>query len=193
MLQQAKDKTHTEPRWTDWRRQRLAAVPAGVLEWLRDEGSLTQRVIQACGRGEFRVRVLHQGWAAPLYSESRLLKMRRGSTALLREVELLCNSHPWVFARTLIPATSLRGSARRLGRLGDKPLGAVLFSDPHIHRGLTQVARLQQRHPLFEAASSHLTVKPPELWGRRTLFFVAKRPILVNEIFLPDIPQGAKD
>ena len=63
--------------------------------------------------GRFRVRVMHQGWGRPLYSESRLLRTRRAEAALVREVELLSAGVPWVFARTLIPASSLRGPARR--------------------------------------------------------------------------------
>ena len=49
------------------------------------------------------------------------------------------------------------------------------------------VARLQPGHPLFELATKHLHQKPAELWGRRTLFYYAQKPLLVNEIFLPDI------
>jgi chorismate--pyruvate lyase len=111
--------------------------------------------------------------------------------ALVRDVELLCDHTPWVFARTLIPISSLKGAARRLTQLGEKPLGAVLFSDPKVIRGATQVARLLPGQPLYETACRHLSDKPDHLWGRRTLFYVEKRPILVNEIFLPPLPlQG---
>jgi chorismate--pyruvate lyase len=182
------NKSILEPNWAEWRLQRFADVPIGIQSWLRDEGSLTRRVIQACATGRFRVRLLHQGWGSPLYSEARFLRLRRGEATLIREVELLCDECPWVFARTLIPATSLKGPVIRLTQLGEKPLGAVLFSDPQIIRGITQMARLQPRHPLFAAAAAHLAPAPKELWGRRTLFHIAKRPLLVNEIFLPDIP-----
>ncbi len=137
------------------------------------------------------MRLLHQGWGTPLNTESRILKMRRGMLALVRDVELLCDHTPWVFARTLIPVSSLKGAAQRLTQLGEKPLGAVLFSDPKVTRGATQVARLLPRQPLFETACHDLSEKPDYLWGRRTLFYMGKRPILVNEIFLPTLPlQG---
>lgn len=160
----------------------------GLSNWLLETGSLTRKVIQACGRGCFRVRLLRQGWGAPLNSERLFLGSRRGVMMLIREVELLCDETPWVFARTLIPATSLQRSVRRLTQLGERPLGAVLFSDPKVHRGETQYARLQQRHPLFQTALEHVEVAPESLWGRRTLFTISARPLLVNEIFLPDIP-----
>jgi chorismate--pyruvate lyase len=177
-----------EPSWNHWRTRGLA-LPAGVDEWLLDPGSLTRRVQAAC-HGRFRVRLLHQGWGRPLYSETRLLRLRRGEIAIVREVELLCEEIPWVFARSLIPASSLRGRARRLAHLGEKPLGALLFADPNLRRGATQIARLLPRHPLYGAATGHLKVKPRELWGRRSLFFYAGKPLLVNEIFLPDIPRS---
>ncbi|MGD8589287.1 MAG: chorismate lyase [Chromatiales bacterium] len=189
MKEKVAEKSIIEPHWLEWSRHRFAAIPSGYRDWLLDEGSLTRRVMLACADRQFRVRLLHQGWLRPLYSEGRVLRLRRGGMTLIREVELVCDQTPWVFARTVIPATSLKGSARRLKRLGEKPLGAVLFSHSKLRRGITQVARLSPRHPLYDAATVHVAAKPNELWGRRTLFYLSGRPILVNEIFLPDIPQ----
>jgi len=31
--------------------------------------------------------------------------------------------------------------------------------------------------------------KPSEIWGRRAIYRYAQQPILVNEIFLPAIPE----
>ncbi|MES9824627.1 MAG: chorismate lyase [Candidatus Thiodiazotropha endolucinida] len=188
MSQQISSRSNPEPNWSDWRHRSHTQIPPLVASWLGDRGSLTQRVIQCCGEGQFKVRLLHQGWGTPLNSESRILRMRRGLMALVRDVELQCDGIPWVFARTLIPITSLKGAAQRLTQLGEKPLGAVLFSDPKVIRGATQVARLLPRQPMFETACNHLRKKPNHLWGRRTLFFVQKRPLLVNEIFLPTLP-----
>ncbi len=181
----------TEPVWSDLRRLRSTRVPAPINPWLRDEGSLTARVVRACEE-RFRVQVIRQGWGKPFCSEGRLLGMRRGEIAIVREVELFCGDRPWVFARTLIPASSLRGSVRRLTLLGSRPLGAVLFSDPGVVRGETQAARLLSRHQLFHDATARLRQPPSEIWGRRTLFFLDDRPILVNELFLPGIPEGLK-
>jgi chorismate--pyruvate lyase len=114
--------------------------------------------------------------------------MRDGEVALIREVQLLCGDCPWVFARTLIPASSFRGKARRLARLRNKPLGALLFSDPTTVRENMQIARLCDNHLLHQHASAGLADKTKALWGRRTLFYYAQQPLLVNEIFLPDIP-----
>ena len=152
-----------------------------------DSGSLTARLRRACD-GRFSVRVLVQGRGWPLLSEARRLGMRRGEAAVLREVELLCDGRCWVYARTVIPASSIRGSMRRLLGLGSRPLGEVLFSDRRVHRGGVELARIRPHQALFTTATAHLEECPPELWGRRTLFQFAARPLLVNEVFLPSVP-----
>lgn len=175
-----------EPRWAEWQQLRFYRVPVDIEGWLRDTGSLTARLKSAC-KESFRVRLLRQGWGRPLYSEQRLLGMNMGEIAIVREVELICDGTPWVFARTLIPARSLRGPARRLSMLGEKPLGEVLFADLRMTRGTTEMARLSRRHKLYAVATESLEQKTDEIWGRRTLFHLAGHPLLVNEIFLPDI------
>lgn len=177
-----------EPNWAALRRVRRSVIPDRVADWLQDPGSLTARLKGTCP-GRFRVRLLRQEWERPLYSESRVLGMRRGEVAFVREVELLCDDTPWVFARTVIPARSLRGPARHLALLGTRPLGEVLFADPRTKRGPMEIARLQPRHPLFAAANAERAETPHEIWGRRTLFHLSGAPLLVNEIFLPAIPE----
>ncbi len=175
-----------EPRWLALEAAPTARVPAPVLAWLADEASLTRRVTDACA-GRFSVRVVRQQWGMPLPSERKMLGLPLRAACLVREVELLCNGVPQVFARTLIPATSLRGAARRLARLRNRPLGAVLFADPRTRRERIEIARFATRHRLYRAATAHLDPRPPVLWGRRTLFRYVGRPILVNELFLPSL------
>ncbi len=133
------------------------------------------------------MRLVELGWGRALYSEGMLLGMRRGENAIIREVELLIDGVPWVFARTVIPASSLRGPAKRLTMLGTKPLGEVLFAEPHTERVVMEIASLHSRHNLFNKAIRSLDVQPERLWGRRTLFNLAGSPLLVNELFLPTL------
>lgn len=176
-----------EPRWTSLNQLRSGLLTPRVSAWVRDSGSLTRAVLDVC-EGRFEVDVRAQGWGRSMPGERSRLDMAPGLRALVREVKLLCDDSPWVFARTLIPATSLRGAARRLAHLGNRPLGALLFSDPSTRRLGVEVARLTPQHALFHAACSHLKSPPGEIWGRRTLFSFAGKRLLVNEIFLPAIP-----
>jgi chorismate--pyruvate lyase len=110
--------------------------------------------------------------------------------ALIRQVYLYCDAIPCVFARTVIPRATLSGAERHLAVLGNRPLGAVLFADPTTRRDRVEVGSLGPKHPLFARAVKNLDHRPRMLWGRRTLFHYAGRPLLVNEIFLPGIEGG---
>jgi len=176
-----------EPHWWHLDAGRPVGVPPRLYPWLACRGSLTARVIAACP-GQFSVRLVGQGWDRALASEGRLLGLPPRGVALVREVELQCDDEPWVFARTVMPAITLKGRGRRLGLLGERPLGAMLFADPSTLRGPMTAARFDPRHALYQDACGHWQAPPATLWGRRTLFHYQGRPLLVNELFLPDIP-----
>jgi chorismate--pyruvate lyase len=177
-------KSLNEPLWMELDARQAVSVPESVYTWLKDPASLTRRVTEACA-GKFSVRVRFQGWGGASNSETHLLHLGSREACLVREVELLCDGEPQVFARTLMPASSLKGAARQLAQLRNKPLGKVLFADPHTRRKQLQIARFLPQHSAFQTAVSHLSAVPAELWGRRTLFLYAGKPILVNEVFLP--------
>lgn len=181
-----------EPRWVDWDLYPHWRAPAALRGWLWERGSLTRRVI-ACCAGAFRVRLLSQSPGRPLASEGRLLAMRSGEQAVVREVQLLCEGRPWVFARTLLPLGSLDGAMRRLTRLGTRPLGEVLFTASDVERLSVQIAQLEPCHGLFAAATAQTADVPASLWGRRALFALAGKHLLVNEIFLSPVAHRLEE
>jgi len=167
-----------------------SAMPRALRAWLLDTASLTLRLQQLCP-GRFRVRLLSQSWGRPFEDEVQALGMKSGSRALLRQVQLLCGEQVWVYARTVIPVSSLRGRLQRLAHLGTRPLGGMLFADPGMQRGGVELARLGAGQAMHAAATFHLLPRPAEIWGRRTVFRLAHRPLLVSEIFLPEFPAGS--
>jgi chorismate--pyruvate lyase len=88
-----------------------------------------------------------------------------------------------VFARTVIPVRTLRGRQRRLARLGTRPLGAALFADPHLKRGEVEIARLAPGDGIYEHAA--VQGAADGVWGRRSVFTLKGKPLLVSEFFLP--------
>jgi len=181
-----------EPTW--YSQQVRRDVPSVAADWLFDEESLTAKLIRTCQRrcdGRFSVKVIRQYWGRPFYSERKLLSMRRGEMAFIREVKLHCNDNEWVFARTLIPAGSFTGKARRLAFLGNKPLGAVLFADRASHRRLMQFAVMQPTHEIYRPSLSAPESTSEVIWGRRTVFVYGGKPLLVNEIFLPKLLEAS--
>lgn len=175
-----------EPFWSDQKRVLRAHVSPDRWHWLLDRASLTHRVQQACN-GAFSVALLHQSWGRITRSEAQVLHLRHGERCLVREVQLRCAERPWVFARTIIPAPTLTGRQRRLGCLGTHPLGAVLFADPSMRRGPVQIAAITARHGIYARATQHLRTRPAVIWGRRSVFHVGGKPLLVSEFFLPGL------
>src|SRR5690606_26180586 len=148
-------------RPADW----ILPRPQPVLQsWLLDPGSLTQRLKERSA-GLFRVQVLEEKW------------VQRSSASLLqcfplhltrcrmwsRKVLLQCGDMPWVMAHSLIPVTTMVGELRCLRTLSDRPLGGFLFRDPLLQRSQLELTRYQDIH------------------GRRSLFHLQGRPLLVAE------------
>lgn len=164
-----------DSRWISLRRPFQQVAPRRWRSWLTDSGSLTQRLIQQ-SQGEFRVEVVRQGWQRPTQSESCALGIRPRQFALIREVRLMGNNQPWVYARSVIPATTLTGRQRQLRMLGNRSLGTLLFSDPTMRRGPLQISQLR-------------LADKSKVWARRSVFYLSEKPLLVCEVFLPALEQ----
>lgn len=167
-----------------------SAIPENIGKWLFDESSLTLRVKNYCAEydlGCFSVKVLSQGICQPSSDELKGLKLNNEQNALIREVLLYGGESPLIYARTVIPSQTLTGEQKVLGELGNRPLGEFLFSQPDLQRDVMEVASLKQGQQLFDSAISHLKSNPGEIWARRSVFRLKHKPLLVAEVFLPDI------
>ena len=71
--------------------------------------------------------------------------------------------------------------------LGNKPLGALLFTHPLVERQPLHYKALHAHHPLYRRATALLPDPPDRLWARRSLFYLHQAPLLVTEVFLPEI------
>ncbi|MEW6131857.1 MAG: chorismate lyase [Pseudomonadota bacterium] len=162
------------------------AVPREYRTWLARQGSLTRRLRQCC-RG-FSVRLSRLGFMRPNRDEGMPLHLQPHELAYVREVLLTCNGRPVVFAHSVAGAAALRGPWAGLTRLGCRPLGEALFSNPRVVRGRLQYRRVDARHPLLWQAVRAGVVPPRAvLWARRSLFSLQGHPLMVTEVFLPAI------
>lgn len=168
----------SEPRW-HWASRQRRALPKGLRGWLLDNGSLTAKLIELSG-GEFEVEVLRQYVGRPSLSERRRLGLGLGGWVLVREVVLRGRGEPWVFARSLVPLTSLVGPLRQLRHLRARPLGAFLFAQPKLEREPMEVSRIL---PADTYVPESLQGNA-RLWGRRSVFRLSGKPLLVSEVFL---------
>lgn len=156
-------------------------VPQKIREPLFDTGSLTRHLIRA-SKGHFAVHLLRQSHGPMTPMERRLLPATARTLPLIREVLLLGNNQPWVYARTIIPRITSNGAGRYLTQLGNRPLGEALFSDTRIRRG-----------PLYALPMALCNTANAPLhhgWGRCSNFYLNTAPLLVSEYFLPTCPWG---
>ena len=174
----------------DWLPSLLAADHP-LRGWLGDSASLTARIEARCS--QLRVRVLAQGLSRPHYDEAVLLGLRAGELACSREVLLIADDKPVVYARSLLLRKNLRGAWRMFAGIGERPLGAVLFADPLVHRAPLNVHRLDARDKRYHRATCFAGAgEQAALWARRSCFMRHGCPLIVCEVFLPAILELSK-
>ncbi len=160
-----------DPRFC-WARPGPALQPGSEWQkWLYDTGSLTQLLIKKSD-GQFRVELVKEEWIRVGSSE---LRSRFGPVSATqrfwsRKVVLLGKDTPWVMAHTLIPEHSLQSPLRQVLELQSRPLGEYLFSHPDLIRTDMDIT------PFVDGC-----------WGRRSLFYLFRKPIMVAEFFLPEL------
>lgn len=153
--------------------------------WLQDRGSLTRRIQERCSH--FSVQPVFQSLRRVYGDELDILQLRPCEWAMVREVYLYCDQKPVVFAHSVVARKNLRGAWRGLSGLGNKSLGTVLFTNPKIKRTPLVYKKVGRGHFLYDRACRRLSIKPPHLWARRSLFTLHGQSILVTEVFLPGI------
>ena len=175
-----------ELRWLPVTRINRPLIPLPLRDCLLDSGSLTSHLARYC-KGHFNLKLQGQSWQRPLPEETRILHLRRGSYALVREIHLRCDDMPWVYGRSIIPARTCTATERRLAFWGQRSLGNYLFSDRNIWRSEIEIAMIRPQHRLFHLARKGMAEGNTPLWGRRSIFYIKDKPLLVVEIFLTDL------
>ena len=164
-----------------------AQMPENLGPWLIDNGSLTRKLV-ALSKDQFEVEVLRQEVATPDAAEANALKITQKTPVMIREVVLKGRGRPWVFARSILPMTTMTGRLAGLRTLSNQPLGELLFQDPSMTREPLEMACLPARILSVPAA---LAAGDEPLWARRSVFFLDRKPLLVSEVFLSEFKPEA--
>lgn len=104
----------------------------------------------------------------------------------------MSNQRALVFAHSVFPRESLRGSWQAVGRLGNQPLGASLFANPRVQRTTLSYKKLSRHHLLYQHATQSLEDRPAYLWARRSVFSLLGAKVMVTEVFLPNLLEDKK-
>ena len=172
--------------WQDKSAINIAAIDRRLGAGLLQTGSLS-RYLQARCRGAFRVQPEAETWQRPLPDEAARLSQSADETAFIRVAWLKSGAQRLVYARTVIPKTTLAQTGDRLTGLGARPLGEVLFAE-----GARRSPLRYARRPPSAALGGRLLQDQGQamteaLWARQSLFHLQDAPLLITEVFLPEL------
>lgn len=139
--------------------------------WLLTPGLLTERIRAAAGAG---------------YRMTLLASRDDGATGLVREIEMGRGDVPWMFAQTRAPRATLDAHPW-LATLGTRTLGEALQSHGRVTRSEFDFAKLYDDSPVVARALGRAPGTPPPLWVRRSIFRIDGLPLVLQEVFLPQI------
>lgn len=157
----------------------LQSLPVNIQEMMLDATSLTARLKQMHG-ASFYVEVLsqHRERLQPVDQQFLTTADSYGS---VREVVLHGTNLPVVFARSVFPDSSINSGNAALEKLGNRPLGEFIFSQPDFYRSPYELS--------FLPAQQFSCYLPAALWDkrvaiRRSLIYLKQNPVSIYEAFL---------
>jgi chorismate--pyruvate lyase len=162
-------------------------VPAGLRPWLEEPGLLTARVRAACGPAT-ALRLLKLE-PAPIDARVRRRLGVEDAIGFVREIEISCGATRWIFAQSIFPQSTVQQHPW-LRDLGDNGLGESLSSIEDVRREPLEYVELRDRDALAVAAGA-VPARDAPLWARRAVYRLAGWPILVQEVFLPELGRCA--
>lgn len=131
--------------------------------WLQSNESLTLKLKKYCH--SFRVDLLEEYWSDQIYTHEQEF-FDTDNLYRIREVVLLGDEQPWIFARSVMSKEIIEQYPNLLS-LDTTPLGEFLIEN-QLSRGKLEIAIIDH------------------LYARRSLFTTGDNGILVTEVFLPD-------
>ena len=166
----------------------VAQLTHAQRKWLVRTGSLTAHL----GRlGQVRVEVLSQKIEDITWDEACYLGLTKRQPVWARDVLLLLDDCPVVFAHSLCALRHSHGPWKDIRQLKARPLAELLYNNRAIERtplvsrmlkpGDGLYTRIHQALPLL-SGSSYLP-------ARRSVFLTQHAPLLVMECFLPAFRQ----
>tara|TARA_B100001250_G_scaffold265060_1_gene228554 strand:- start:7927 stop:8424 length:498 start_codon:yes stop_codon:yes gene_type:complete len=137
-----------------------------IKSWLLEEGPITSRIKS---NESFKLTLIKEQIEKVEQLEINFLGKNLGHIKI-REVILYGDEQPRVFARSLIPVKTIDQGFSKLGELGTKPLGDILFEKETFKKVEVVFAKFTNSKDIF--------------WGRKAKYLVKTLPLSVMEVFL---------
>jgi chorismate--pyruvate lyase len=161
-------------------------LPPRVRDWVLLQTSMTARIQQVAG-APISVEVLRQATGRLHEDERHFFTDPPARHGTVREVCLSAQGVPLLIARTALTSRRLQEHPT-IRELGNQALGSLLFAggraSPWTAR---EMIHLRADSPLFALVRRRHRGVQAGYWARRTLFWLFDEPLLVTEIFLPEL------
>lgn len=166
------------PIWqANWSAQPSVDLPAPLLDWLLEAGSLTAR-LQGTGHAFALHLLTQQQVVLPDFLQQRW----HVTHGLVREVVLSLDAHPCIYAQSFLPDPTV-AALQPLAQLGSVPLGHYIFTQPGLTRSAIELANFPAGLQLPSIGCQ------PAIWGRRSFFTLDQHELLVQELYLPALME----
>ena len=153
-------------QWISYEAMNVQLKNKIIKSWLLEEGPITKRIES---NEKFELKLLRDD----LGNVSKLDRLFLGHLSgdiKIREVILYGDKNPRVYAQSIIPVETINQGLSKLGELGTKPLGDILFEKNIFKKEDAIFAQFKDDKNIF--------------WGRKTKYHVKNKPFSVMEVFL---------
>lgn len=174
-----------ELKWQPASKINQTGLSAELCQWILHPGSFMQRLEQH-GAIQPRVQVLSEQWQLPTEDEKTTLQLAEGLETLVRQVLIKSEGRTWMYARTIFPHDIIEIEPQ-LEHLENRSLGSVLFKDPTMRRTEFEVTAIHSDTACYQTISHIIPLQVNPVWARRSKFYLHEKPLLLTEVFLPDI------
>ena len=152
--------------WITYREMMNQVSNNSIKSWLIENGPITKRISV---NEDFELNLIRDEIDKVNEIDEKYLGNCVGDIKV-REVILLGNKMPKVYAKSLIPVNTIKNGFSKLGNLGTKPLGDILFEKDIFKKVDVTYSTFSDEVNIF--------------WGRKTKYLVKNLPFSVMEIFL---------
>lgn len=140
--------------------------------------------LKNAGVFDAKIEVIAETWQVLFPDEKTILPVT--DEAFVREVWITSENKCWMFARTVIPRTFLKGKFCALQSLNTRPIGSILFHDKNIQRSDFEFRCMDPTFDLYHQIKDKQQ-QDSTIYARRSLFSVDNASLLLTEIFMPDM------
>ena len=154
--------------WITYKEMTKQVRSKTIKSWLAEDGPITKRI---SAKEDFELNLIRDEIGEVSEIDKKYLGVTKGDIKV-REVILMGNKTPKVYAKSLIPIRTIEKGFSKLGNLGNMPLGDILFEKDIFNK--------------IDVLYSFFSHKSNIFWGRKTKYLVKNLPFSVMEVFLID-------